>query len=383
MKLSALLWKFKTHFSTSTPLVKVYVSSSAILHNLHTYQKKCAPLACAPVLKSNAYGHGLLPIARILDNEKLPFFVVDSLYEARTLRKNAIKTPILIIGYVQPESIIKNTLPGITFCITSKEQLKAVALQIRKPIRIHIKVDTGMHRQGILPTEIFECIHIIGNNKNFMLEGICSHFADADNTDSTFTTLQRKTWSDVVTQFKNVIPSIRYVHISATAGTAYAPSAHENMVRLGLGLYGINPSPFLDLPLKPALKMTAVISTVKQITKGEHVGYNGTYCAERDISIATVPVGYFEGVDRRLSNCGSFKIGETFCPVIGRVSMNITSIDVTSVPTISIGDEVTIVSNGADDENSVVNLAKKAQTIPWEILIHIPQHLKRIVITDR
>jgi alanine racemase len=383
MSFSTLFTRFISKFSKSTPLVHVYISAPALLHNLQTYQNIHQGVACAPVLKSNAYGHGLVPIARILDGEKLPFLVVDSLYEARMLRNSGIKTPILIIGFVQPQNILRNRLSKISFIITSLEQLYAVTSSVSRPLNIHIKIDTGMHRQGLLPEQIPECIRLIQTHAHIRLEGVCSHFADAENPDTSFTDLQRKTWEEVVSLFKKAFSEISYIHISGTAGTAHPTTTHENMIRLGLGLYGINPSPLADLSLKPALEMKTVLSSVKHIQKGELVGYNGTFSAERDMRVATVPVGYFEGVDRRLSNRGSFKIGSVFCPIVGRVSMNITSIDVSLVPGAKLGDEVTIISNTKSDENSVSNLAQKAETIPWEILVHIPQHLKRVVVSDR
>lgn len=379
MIFQTLFTRFRNRFSSSIPLVNVYVSASAILHNLHTYQKKYPGIACSPVLKSNAYGHGLVPVARILDSEKLPFFVVDSLYEARILRNNGITTPILIIGFVQPENILRNRLSKISFTITSLAQLHALADQVTKPVTIHIKVDTGMHRQGLLPEQIPECVTTIQKNRYLKLEGICSHFADAENSDTSFTESQRKTWNEVVSVFQNAFPRIPYIHIAGTAGARHPTTAHENMIRLGLGLYGINPSPSTDLLLKPALEMKTIVGSVRCIKKGERVGYNGTYTAHRDTRIATIPIGYFEGVDRRLSNCGSFKIGDVFCPIVGRVSMNITTIDIRLLPEVKMGDIVTIISSVPDDENSVSGLATKAQTIPWEILVHIPQHLKRVV----
>jgi alanine racemase len=382
MSFSTLLTRFKNKFSKSTPLVHVYISAPALLHNLHTYQNIHPGIVCAPVLKSNAYGHGLVPVARILDGENLPFLVVDSLYEARMLRNSGIKTPILIIGYVQPENMLHNRLSKISFTITSLAQLRTIASSRSPSLNVHIKIDTGMHRQGLLPLEVPECITLIQKQSSIKLEGVCSHFADAENTDTSFTESQRKTWNNVVSVFKKTFQEIPYIHISGTAGTAHPTTAHENMIRLGLGLYGINPSPLTTHSLKPALTMKTVISSVRQIEKGDRVGYNGTYTATHDMLIATVPVGYFEGVDRRLSNCGSFKIGDVFCPIVGRVSMNITSLDVTHVPGITMGDSVTIMSEISDDENSVSNLAHKAQTIPWEILVHIPQHLKRVVTND-
>lgn len=237
-----------------------------------------------------------------------------------------------------------------------------------------------MHRQGILPNEINKSIEIINSNKFLNLVGICSHFADADGDNETFTKLQIEKWKEIVLRFQKEFPLMKYFHISATAGTFFSEQTFGNVARLGIGLYGVNSSPFAKLNLKPVLQMQSVISSLRKVETGEYVGYNITYKAKRVSTIATVSAGYFEGVDRRLSNCGFFKIGDTFCPIVGRVSMNITSIDVTSVPNVKFGDKVIIISDNTNDNNSVENIAKLAQTIPWEVFVHIPQHLRRIVI---
>jgi alanine racemase len=149
---------------------------------------------------------------------------------------------------------------------------------------------------------------------------------------------------------------------------------------LGIGLYGINPSPFSKLELKPALQMQSIISSIREVPADEFVGYNITYKAEKKLKVATVPVGYFEGVDRRLSNCGYFKVNGVDCPIVGRVSMNITSIDVSGVSQIKLGDKASIMSSEKGDKNSVESIAKLSNTIAYDILVHIPQHLRHIVI---
>jgi alanine racemase len=362
------------------PSVEVLISRENLLHNLKEYRKRFPSIAFAPVLKSNAYGHGLVQVAEILDKENLAFFVVDSLFEAMTLRSAGIRSGILVIGYTGSENICKTRLVRTAFAITSLEQLREVALNLRRKNQFHIKIDTGMHRQGILPNEIQEAIELIRSNENIILEGVCSHLADADGEDSDFTDLQIKHWQMAVDYFKAEFSAIKFFHLSATAGMGYADKIASNVARLGIGLYGFNPSLILQMDLRPALRMRSVIGSVKSILAGESVGYNKTFTAEKPMRIATVPVGYFEGIDRRLSNVGSFLVDGKSCPIIGRVSMNITSVDVTTVAGTKLGDSVVVISDNPEDVNSVENIARLSKTIPYEILVHIPQHLRRKVV---
>lgn len=380
MQLLRILKKIKNKFADYNPSVKVCISRKNLLDNLREYQKKYPKLLFAPVLKSNAYGHGLVQIAEILDKEKIAFLVLDSLHEAMILRNNGIKSDILIIGYTQSDNIIKSRLAKVSFTITSLEQLQELAEKARAQIRFHLKIDTGMHRQGILLEQVDEAIKIIKANTLLALEGVCSHFADADNRDEHFSMSQVKLWNEVVQIFQKEFKTLKYLHITNTAGNAYNEQIYANVARLGIGLYGINTSISKELNLEPVLQMQSIVSSVKKIKAGEQIGYNGTYKLERDAIVATVPVGYFEGVDRRLSNCGCFKIGGIYCPIVGRVSMNITSIDVTSVPNVKLGDKVIIISDNAKDENSIENIATVTQAIPYEILIHISPGLRRIII---
>jgi alanine racemase len=267
--------------------------------------------------------------------------------------------------------------------VVSLQELKRLSENIfktSKKIRLHIKVDTGMHRQGILIGEVDEVIKIIKINKNFILEGVCSHLADADSQEKSFTESQLKNWRGVLDKFKNNFSDIKYFHTSATAGTFYNQKEFGNVVRLGIGLYGINTSPFLDLNLKPVMRVESIVSSVRNLSKGESVGYNHTYTLDRDMKVATVPMGYFEGLDRRLSGLASLKIGENFCPILGRVSMNMCSVDITDLYDINLEDKVIVVSENPNDKNSAINFAKLANTIPYDILVHIMPHLKRRII---
>jgi alanine racemase len=380
MKILDFLRSVKKSLSNYQPAVEVLISKNNLLHNLEQYREQYPDLLFAPVLKSNAYGHGLVPIAQILDKEKIAFLVVDSLYEAMILRSAGIRSHILVIGYTSVENIQSCTIANTAFTITSLEQLRSIAKTLRAPKDFHIKIDTGMHRQGILPSQIRDAISIIKACPLFTPEGICSHFADADSEDDSFTKIQITCWEESIRIFKESFQSIRFFHIAATAGTFYSPQTYGNVARLGIGLYGFNPSPQGKLHLKPVLQMQSIIGSVKTVSVGERIGYNLTYTLEKDTVIATVPVGYFEGVDRRLSNCGGFTREGQYCPILGRVSMNITSIDISSFPQAKIGDKVTVISNNKENKNSIENIAKIAQTIPYEILVHIPQHLRRIIV---
>jgi alanine racemase len=257
--------------------------------------------------------------------------------------------------------------------------------------RIHLKIDTGMHRQGITPSEIEEVIKIIKNSKNIILEGICSHLSDADNVDEKMTQKQIEEWNKTAKIFRENFggpnslttphfPSpIKFFHLSASTGFFFQEKIDANLARLGLALYGINPGR-AKLNLKPVLAMKTILTSVKEIEPGETVGYGGTFAPKKKTKIATVPAGYFEGLDRRLSNSGFVKVKNVFCPIVGRVSMNITTIDVGAVENVKVGEEAILISQNSEDKNSVENIAQTCGAIPYDILVHIPQHLKRIII---
>lgn len=237
-----------------------------------------------------------------------------------------------------------------------------------------------MHRQGIMTSEIDETIAIFKKNPNLKLQGVASHLADADNPESQSVKKQLKTWGKVQESLTQAFTNINYTHISATAGVIHTKSdSTHNLARLGLGLYGISLVNNPKVNLRLALTMQTIISGVKSIKKGDSVGYNDTFIAPRDMIIATIPAGYAEGVDRRLSNVGQVEVKGILCPIIGRVSMNITTIDVSNVPQVKLGDIVTIISSDNNSPISVANIANTCDTIPYEILIHIPAHLRRVL----
>lgn len=378
----SLIQKLITHIRNRglsyDSLIKIYISRNAILHNYKIYGDKFG-LSIAPVLKSNAYGHGLFEVAKILEDAGAPFYAVDSFFEARTLRDNGIKNKILIIGY-SPLDHIESNLKNTSYAVTSHEQLSKLSNKLTSRKNIHLKIDTGMHRQGILLHEIPSAIKLIKNNPNILLEGIFSHFADADGMEKNYSLRQIEVWNLAVETIQKEFPPVKYLHLSASAGTFYSNKINANVVRLGIGLYGINTSPHQKLDLMLALSMVSRISLIKHLERGDKVSYNLTYEAKKTTKIAVIPAGYFEGVDRRLSNAGSFKIGGTICPIIGRVCMNISMADITDLRNVRADDEVIIFSDDSNDKNTISNVAKICGTNPHEILVHIPAHLRRKIV---
>ena len=378
-----LTWLSRSRFPY-TPLIRVTISKSHLLHNLHEFVLLAPQGNVAPVLKSNAYGHGLIEIARILDAEKrIPFLIVDSYFEAVALHAAHIKTPLVIIGYTPPSTLLRSRLSRTSFTVTSLQMLQGI-LETPHRTSIHLKIDTGMHRQGILIDEIPAAIMLIQKSPRIILEGISTHLADADGSDPEFTHAQIRQWNKLVHIFRKEFPSLKWIHASATYGHSFSQDIDANVSRLGIGLYGLMEEGQRNqkLNLRPVMEIKTLITDIKSLKKGESVGYNHTFTATEDIRIATIPAGYYEGIDRRLSNVGFILVGPQRipCPIIGRVSMNITSIDVSHIPDIKPQDEVVIISNKVSDPNSINSIVKQTPgTIAYEMVVAIPSHLKRVV----
>ncbi|KND49471.1 MAG: alanine racemase [Parcubacteria bacterium C7867-008] len=376
MTLSRIIARIERFFNPTHPLIEVSISRENLLHNLHTYQQMYPHLTFAPVLKSNAYGHGLCLIARLLDKEKIAFFMVDSLYEAHTLRRGGVHSRILVLGYVRPEDIARNHLRNVDFAVVDIEQLRALTKVVHHTIRIHLKLDTGMHRQGIMQKDIPEAISLIQSNKHLNIVAAGSHFADADGPNPGNTEKQVAVWKEGVAQLTTAFPSIEHKHISATKGVRWAEEAGTNVGRLGIGLYGFDTSHDEHAALKPVMELRTMITSIRDIPVGDFVGYNATYTATKPVRIATVPVGYFEGIDRALSNNGSMLVCGKRALIAGRVSMNMSSIEITDIPEAKQGEEVIAISRNPEDDCSVEHMAMLAGTTPYVLLTHIPQHLR-------
>ncbi len=357
------------------------VSKDALLTNHSNLQKSHPHTAVCPVLKSNAYGHGLKVVAPIFDSMGCPFLIVDSLYEAYELYKLKVKSPVLIMGYTSP---INFTLKKLPFHITVSDLELARTLNKFQPgCHIHIFVDTGMSREGVTIEELPSFLKEIKKLKNIHVDGLCSHFADADNPLTlTFTNQQ-------ILQFKKCLEigeengfSPRWRHISASSGAFKIYDKTFNMIRVGLAHYGINPLENVDISknkiaLIPALEFQSTLVQIKKIPKGTLVGYGCSYSAPKNIVLGLLPAGYYEGVDRRLSNKGCVKIRGQFFPFVGRISMNMSVVDITRLDEPEVGERVLIYSPNPTDKNSLTNASKIAGKIPYDLMVHIAESVKR------
>lgn len=361
------------------PLVEVDILHNSLLWNLNQFKKLRPGVAVAPVLKSNAYGHGLVQVARIFDPQESPFFAVDSPFEAMILNNAGIKTPVLVLDFTTIHNLTHLRLPKTSYAIGSLEQLIRLNKEIKHPLKIHLKIDTGMHRQGLELPELKQALALIKKQPLLSLEGIFSHFADpVDHQDFT-SQVQIARWHEGLTALAENFGSIRYKHISGTTGYNTRVPIDANVARVGNGLYGI--APFLPLELRGAMQIITSITAIKHVPKGESVGYDLTFVAQRETRTAVLPLGYYEGIDRRLSNSGVVKIRDAFYKIVGRVSMNLTSVDITNAPLdLGAGERVIVVSAIQNDPNSIQNIAKACNSIPHEIFVHFPLHLRRTVV---
>jgi alanine racemase len=386
-----LLWLWPV--KKVSPLIEVRVSASAVRHNFLAFQKLVGNREVFPVLKANAYGHGIVEVARILEGGvhdgaeacRLTMFCVDSYFEALQLRRVGIRTAILIIGHSSVEQIVASSLSDVTFTVSDIAVLQELVRVPKLSREIAFEVDTGMHRHGVLPEELEEVAKCVsGGVSSITVTQVFSHLADADVVGSAHMLQQRKVWEGVCVRVRRLFPDVRFLHIDATAGTA-SSVGDTNAVRLGLGLYGID----VVAPaqrgtglgdLRPVMEVVTKIVSLRNVKKGESVGYNATFVAECDMRVATIPMGYYEGVDRRLSNKGSVLVRGVQCAIVGRVSMNMTTVDVSDVHGVELGDEVVVMSANSAQKNSVSALAELCDTIPYELMVHVPAHLKRVIV---
>lgn len=358
-------------------LNKIEISAKRLLNNYLHLSSLNQNIKVAPVLKSNAYGHGIIQIAKILDQSNAPFFCVDSIYEAYELLKLGIKTKILVMGYIDPLNLSVKVLP-FSYTVYNSEILQGIA-KFQPQAGLHIFVDTGMHREGIPIDKLPEFLEEV-KSLSLKVEGLMSHFAQAEKPEDSLTISQLINFEKAQQIVRQYDFNPQWIHICASTSLlnnkCFSSFNIGNMARVGRALYGI--SPIEDHGgLQPVLKFSTKVVQLKNLKKGEKVGYDFTYSAERAIVTAILPVGYNDGVDRRLSNKGFVTVNGVSCSIIGRVSMNLTSVDVTNAGSIKVGDEVVVYSDNPNDPNSIENAAKICGTIPYEIVIHFTSTTKR------
>lgn len=380
MFLRKLLKKIRAH-KDYEPLIEVRIHKQAILDNLSLFARRMPKGEITPVLKSNAYGHGLVEVATILEKTSVPFLCVDSYFEAHHLRHEDISKPLLILGYTEDKTVLSSKLKQIHFAVHSLDQLYALR-DTKKDILIHLKIDTGMHRYGILPDELTTALTYIKKHEYIKLMGVFSHLGDADGETDIPTKEQIRIWNGLVQKVRNTIKDVPYFHLAQTAGSYFASHIDANVMRLGIGLYGVTTKQDDSIKdqLYPALSIHTKLTSIKRLKSGDHVGYNNTFTATENMTIATIPIGYSEGLHRNLSNKGFVYVKDKPCPIIGRISMNIASIDISHVHDVHRGDPVEILSTDTNRKNSLQYMSESLQAFPYELLVYIPRHLKRVIV---
>jgi len=372
-------------------LARIDVSLDAIRHNAATLARAVAPSRIAFVVKGNAYGHGALEVARAVAPLAHALCVYD-IDEAVALRAAGIGGRIIVLGPVPPQRLSDILALDAALALwdtgTYFRQLADVARAQGKQFHAHVKVNTGLNRLGIEPGELPAALALYAQHASAVnVDGIFSHLAAAEELDSPFTTMQLERFTDnvddrVLAGFPPDAQPLR--HIAASAAAMLWPQTRLDMVRCGIALYGLWPSAQTreavrngDLALQPALSFRSQLISIRRIDAGSPVGYGGSYHAPRETRIGVVPVGYADGVPRALSNRATVLVAGKRCPIVGRVAMNMTTIDLAAAPDAAVGDPVTLI--GSDGEASVTadDWALAAETINYEIVTRLPAHLPR------
>jgi alanine racemase len=343
----------------------IEINKRNLLFNFDFFKKESG-LGIWPVLKSNAYGHGIKQVVKILEDRDFDYLMVDGYHEVLEIRK-ITKRPVLMIGEIRSENFSRINWKNVTMMVGDRETIKALG-ECGKKVTIHLKVNTGMNRQGVEVEEVEKTIKLIKKYPKLKLEGVFSHLAGVDDKK------QIKKFEEVLKIIEKSGIKIKYAHLAATAGVGKIKNPKINAVRLGIGLYGLE-----NENLKPVLSFKSCFTVLRRIKSGEKVSYGGIWQAKKDTNIGVIPVGYNEGLDRRLSNKGFVKYKNKFYPIIGRICMNMAMTDLGNTKA-RLFDEVEVVSNNRLDKNSIENMAKQCGTISYDLLVKINPSVRRIVV---
>ena len=373
----------------------IEVSRGALAHNLSIFRGLLGPrTGLLAVVKANAYGHGLEEVAGVCAEQGAEMLGVHTAAEVSALAKAGNELPVLVMGYLTPAQVEEVVRPGVHVLVSSRAVVEALAAQARRlgaALPVHVKVDTGTHRQGVEPADAAE-FAAAARDAGLAVVGVATHFANIeDTTDHGYAFAQLDRFRGAVTAVEGRVGRVRWVHAACSAAALLFREADFTMVRVGISLYGHWPSKETHLSwllahgrdgvrLEPALAWRARVGQVKRVAAGAPVGYGLTYRPTRPSTIAVLPVGYADGYPRALSNRARVLLRGRPAPVVGRVCMDIVMADVTDIPGAGEGDVATLI--GADGEERVTaeELAELAGTINYEILARLSPALVRAVV---
>ncbi len=369
--------------------IQADIDLSAIRKNIETMRSRIpAGKKLLAVIKANAYGHGSIEVANALD-DLADYYGVACIDEAVELRLAGITKPILILG-VTDESLFPDIVKyDITQTIFTLEQAKALSEEAGrqdKEGKLHIKIDTGMNRIGFACVkESVPEIAAIRKLPNLNVEGIFTHYYKADAKDKSLAYAQLEKYTQMVKWLEEEGVTFAIRHISNSAGIMEMPNDTYDMVRSGISTYGLYPSDEMDTELNvlyPAMELKSHVTYVKKVPAGQTIGYGGTYTTPEERTIATVGVGYADGYPRALSNQGRMLVRGQYAPIVGRVCMDQTMIDVTDIPEVQTGDEVVLAGTQGDNRISVEELADMSASFNYEFVCDVNRRVPRIYYRD-
>ena len=377
------LEKIIRKFQLKKHKTRLEISLTAIKENLNLLRsyirKECNLLV---MVKASSYGSGAVKIASFLEKNGVNYLGVAYADEGIELRKNGINLPILVMNTEEDsfEDIINYKLEPTIYSFYVLDQfVRTIILLNIEAYPIHLKFDTGMKRLGFDMEDCDQLSEYLLAQPEVYIKSIYSHLADADNLhDSTFSEFQINSFEKITTYFKRILPYKFITHLTNTEGTINFPLAHFDMVRIGIGIYGYSSNEIISGKLIPTMNWKSIISQIKSVKKGQTIGYGKSYVAKKDMKIAIVPVGYADGLKRNLSNrVGHLYVQSIACPIVGNICMDMTMIDITGI-SVEEGMEVEIIG----EHQSIMDVAKAAQTIPYEILTSIPLRVHRIYVEN-
>jgi alanine racemase len=369
----------------------VEINSAAFEHNIAQYRAVLGPnKQLAVVIKSNAYGHGMAEIAQLC--EQLPavdWLCTVSLSEALAVRARGITKPIFVLSYLDADLTyaVEQGIDLVVYDRQTVEALETIAAKLHMPAYVHLKVDTGLSRLGLAPQAALDLVLAAQQLTHVHVRGIFTHLAESEKSGEGFTKQQIAALHAVVSTLAERGISIPFIHFSCTAALTVVEDSRYSFGRLGLGVYGLWPSQAAKqvtcercpgFTLEQVMTWKTRVIQVKQVPTGSYIGYGRTFCTQRETVLAVLPVGYWEGYARGLSNRGQVLVNGVIAPVVGRVSMNLTTIDVTDVPNITVGSVVTLL--GDHPALSPDTLAATLGTINWEIVTRINPLVPRVLI---
>lgn len=371
----------------SDRLVTAHIDLGKYAHNLTAIRSRVGKdVAIMAVIKANAYGHGIVEIAQAAIEQGVRYLGVVCLYEARQLRSAGITHPIMLINYLDPASCGEALDLDLTLTVMDVEVIKHLEKLSKERgviTKIHLKVDTGMHRSGCDPDECSDLIKLIKSSKHLVLEGIFTHFACSDDPDQTHIHEQLRCFNNVLRELRklNIHPPL--IHAANSAALLSDPATHFTMVRPGIVTYGINPLPKnhprydeVSHDFSPILALTSQIVHIRTLGIGEHIGYGGTYTTTKDSKIALIPIGYGDGLMRYGKSTRQMIVYGKKAPLVGRVSMDQSCIDVTDIDA-KVGDEVVVIGSQGAEQITATELASQSDTIDYEVLTGIMPRVTR------